>query len=308
MSPTSLLKDTIFRGKISIWRLKELAGKDHTSQVRFTLFQVRDLKYYGMEVISSITTPPTKASYKAMCERFGVQAVDVKRPSKIDLLISMWDKLIHCLKLRTIGKMTLYDGPLGKVFGGRWSDLEFSPSVTSYPACVALKAVQSITKKDALRELPYQTLKKNSYMDNVYRLAPDVVSIKKDIQEIELVSFMGEFHYKYRVISGQDVKEQLSNIVPDNVVDSLTKGLSPSKLISGSDRQDSPGWLGQLNSDWPIQQGRNDDSTDKIEQEMSRYCKKIYLLSFPMEMNGSLEENHSLDKLMYNSGTFQHLV
>ena len=43
--------------------------------------QVKDLKCYGMEVISS------KASYKAMCERFGVQPVDVKRPSKIDLLI-----------------------------------------------------------------------------------------------------------------------------------------------------------------------------------------------------------------------------
>ena len=27
-----------------------------------------------------------------------------------------------------------------------------------------------------------------------------------------------------------------------------------------------------------------------------------------MEMNGSLEENNSLDKLMHNSGTLQHLV
>ena len=58
----------------------------------------------------------------------------------------------------------------------------------------------------------YQTLKRNSYVDNVCRVAPDVVSIKKDIQEIELVSAMGGFHYKEWVISGQDVKEQLISV------------------------------------------------------------------------------------------------
>ena len=106
------------------------------------------------EVILSVTAPPTKPSYKAMCERFGVQPVDVKRLSKIDLLISIWDNSIHPLKLRTIEKMMLYDGPLGKVFGGHWSDLKFTHSVTCYPASihpVASKAVQSTTMKAALR-------------------------------------------------------------------------------------------------------------------------------------------------------------
>ena len=49
-------------------------------------------------------------------------------------------------------------------------------------------------------------------MDNVCRVAPDIVSIKKDIQEIELVSAMGGFHYKDWVIFGQDVKEQLISV------------------------------------------------------------------------------------------------
>ena len=112
--------------------------------------------------------------------------------------------------------------------------------------------------------------KKDSYMDNVYRVAPDVV--------------------------------------PENVADCLTKGLSPSKLNSGSEWLDGPGWLGQLKSDWPIQQGGNNDSTDKVEGEKWRYYKKISLLSFLIEMNGSLEENNSLDKLMHNSGKLQNLV
>ena len=55
-------------------------------------------------------------------------------------------------------------------------------------------------------------------MNNVYRVAPDIVSIKKDIQEIELVSAMGGFHYKEWVISSQDVKEQLISVQLPNQI------------------------------------------------------------------------------------------
>ena len=115
-----------------------------------------------------------------------------------------------------------------------------------------------------------QALKRDLYMDNVYRVAPDVV--------------------------------------PENVADCLTKGLSPSKLNSSSEWQDGPGWLGQLKSDWPIQQGRNNVSTDEIEREMPRYYKKTSSSSFLMKMNRSNGYNNSRDKLMHNSGTLQHLV
>ena len=46
-------------------------------------------------------------------------------------------------------------------------------------------------------------------MDNVCRVTPDVDIIKKDIKENELVSAIGEFHYKDYIISSQDVKEKL---------------------------------------------------------------------------------------------------
>ena len=86
---------------------------------------MKDIECYGLEVISATKTP-TKASYKKMCEKFEVNPEDVKRPQKLDLLISMWDNNLHPHKLRNVGQMTLYNGPLGKVFGGRWSGLEFS--------------------------------------------------------------------------------------------------------------------------------------------------------------------------------------
>ena len=87
--------------------------------------RMKDIECYGLEVILATKTP-TKASYKKMCEKFKVNPEDVKRPQKLDLLISMWCNNLHPHKLRNVGQMTLYDGPLGKVFGGRWSRLEFS--------------------------------------------------------------------------------------------------------------------------------------------------------------------------------------
>ena len=78
---------------------------------------MKDIKCYGLEVISATKTP-TKASYKKMCEKFKVNQVDVKRPQKLELLISMWCNNLHPHKLMNVGQKTLYDGPLGKVFGG----------------------------------------------------------------------------------------------------------------------------------------------------------------------------------------------
>ena len=113
-----------------------------------------------MEVISSITAPPENIFYNAMCEQFGVKPQEVRRLSRIDLLVSICDNSIHPQKHQTLGKMTLYDGPLGKVFGGSWSSLKFSPSVTCYPASVhpvASGAVKTTTMKAAFREYIYMT-------------------------------------------------------------------------------------------------------------------------------------------------------
>ena len=64
----------------------------------------------------------------------------------------------------------------------------------------------------------YQTLKKNSCVDNMCRVTPDVDKIKEDIKEIELVSAMGGFNYKEWVISGEDIKEQLISVKLPNQI------------------------------------------------------------------------------------------
>ena len=68
----------------------------------------------------------------------------------------------------------------------------YSPSLS----IVAIHDTAKLGDKRTRYPVAYQTLKRNLYMDNVCRGAPDVDSIKKDIQELELVPAIGGFHYK----------------------------------------------------------------------------------------------------------------
>ena len=95
-----------------------------------------ELPCYGLEKISSAAEPPEKESYEMLCNKFSIKPSQVKRPEKIDLLISMRSNFLHPERKSRIGGMTLYEGPLGMVFGGSDSDLRFTPHVNSYPTAV----------------------------------------------------------------------------------------------------------------------------------------------------------------------------
>ena len=95
-----------------------------------------ELPCYGLEKISSAAEPPEKKSYEMLCNKFSIKPSQVKRPEKIDLLISMRSNFLHPERKSRIGGMTLYEGPLGMVFGGSDSDLRFTPHVNSYPTAV----------------------------------------------------------------------------------------------------------------------------------------------------------------------------
>ena len=101
---------------------------------------------YGLDSICSIASPPSRESYSEMCSAFKVNSSKVKRPISIDLLISVRQNSLHPKPLKSIDHMTLYDGPLGKIFGGGNPDLEFTPHVTSYPSSInMLSAVHHST-------------------------------------------------------------------------------------------------------------------------------------------------------------------
>ena len=118
-----------------------------------------------MDKISSVASPPEKSSYDKICKKFGVKPNQMRRPMSIDLLISMRQNFLHPEPVKTINRLILYDGPLGKVFGGQDKDLEFSPHVACVPKsvhlCTTWQGAQSeITKNRVLDEGPENQLSK----------------------------------------------------------------------------------------------------------------------------------------------------
>ena len=114
---------------------------------------------YGLDSISSIASPPDKDSYSDLCSQFKVKSSQVKRPASIDLLISMRQNFLHPKPLKTIDRMILYNGPLGKVFGGVNPDLVFTPFVTSYPSSVNFSSasIHSTVMKTIVKDVAYIT-------------------------------------------------------------------------------------------------------------------------------------------------------
>ena len=96
-----------FDSKIYWVPLKDKWGKLHLIQC------------YGLEKIASDAILPEQESYQNLCRKFSVFDSQVKRPVKIDLLLS--GKSIHLMSdrvVKTIHGMKLFDGPLGKTFSG----------------------------------------------------------------------------------------------------------------------------------------------------------------------------------------------
>ena len=124
--------------------------------------QVYEISCYGLDVIASVAAPPEKESYAKMCARYGVKSKQVVRPSSIDILI-LDDNVIHPKPVKTIGKMILYEGPLGKVFGGQDPELEFTPFVTSYPlsATPTIRHPSALTMRASVLEATYVSNSKN---------------------------------------------------------------------------------------------------------------------------------------------------
>ena len=79
---------------------------------------------YGLDAIATADVPG-KASYDRICAKFGIKSHQVRKPSEIDLLISLRSAAHHPVQVKSVGHMTLYDGIYGMVLGGPDPDLSF---------------------------------------------------------------------------------------------------------------------------------------------------------------------------------------
>ena len=144
-----------------------MGGKNthYETKMYMVPIMVKGQKYefpcYGMDKISSVASPPKKPSYNNLCSKFDVKPSQMRRPSSIDLLISMRQNFLHPSPVKTIDRIVLYDGPLGKVFGGHDPDLVFTPHVTSYPLSMhrttSSNTVHTVTMRATVMEATYTT-------------------------------------------------------------------------------------------------------------------------------------------------------
>ena len=74
---------------------------------------------------------------------------------------------------------------------------------------VALKETAELGTNRIDFPAAYQTIKYDSYVDNLFATASNIRELRAKIEEIENVSAMGGFHYKEWIISGEDISTQL---------------------------------------------------------------------------------------------------
>ena len=123
--------------------------------------QTHILDCYGLDKISSEVELPDENSYANLCHKLGVHPEEVRRPKKIDLLISQREAHLMSDDVKSqVNKIKLYDGPLGQTISGTDPDLKFPRYNTCYPTVArqvltsrASSVRKAITKRATLTAL-----------------------------------------------------------------------------------------------------------------------------------------------------------
>ena len=87
--------------------------------------RVHVLECYGVDLIAKQSKLPDAKSYDLLCKKFNITPWKVRRPKRIDLLISMRESHLMPDKVKTLGKLTLHMSPFGATFGGSDPKLKF---------------------------------------------------------------------------------------------------------------------------------------------------------------------------------------
>ena len=228
-----------------------------TNKVNSKIFQVpiKDkfgqehvIECYGMDVIATPTKLPEKDSYFELCKRFKVSPQVVRRPKTIDLLISMRDNHLHAdKKLKTIGKMSLYEGLLGKVFGGLDPKLKFRQKFK-----IPFRSTREIVPQVSVKTL---------------RAALKEVNNPAISQTHTAGLRVAEIQQKSDVDSWRNLPSS------ENISDILTRGAKTDMIARGSVWQCGPAWLIKDETEWPV------SKTESKLSETEKDNVQIYLKS-----------------------------
>ena len=110
--------------------------------------KVTVLECYGVDLIAKDTNLPDAEAYAALCRKFGISPGKVRRPEKIDLLISMRESHLMPDKVKTLGKLTLHSSPFGATFGGSDPGLRFGTYQKTFKSTAqVIPLVKAVTLK-----------------------------------------------------------------------------------------------------------------------------------------------------------------
>ena len=115
----------------------------------------RIYKCYGLDEITSGSAMPE--GYDDICAKFGKAPGVMRRPSRIDILISMRRHRDHPKLALTISDMSIFDGPFGPVFGGSDGGLQFIPHHLSCLVKTLQGATSALTFRAAVKSVSLLT-------------------------------------------------------------------------------------------------------------------------------------------------------
>ena len=139
--------------------VKEIDSKVYQVPIRDKSKVKHLVECFGLDSIASDAILPDPDSYEDLCRKFDVSVDCVRRPVKIDMLLSAKSQYLMSRNIiKEIGDMTLYGGLLGKTFSGQDSSLSFLQHVASYPSRAvpvfssvrSFKAIRNITDQEIL--------------------------------------------------------------------------------------------------------------------------------------------------------------
>ena len=110
------------------------------------------IECYGLNSIATEAVLPSKEDYWALCKKFGIPSSQVRRPRRIDILLSQKEAYLMSDEVKLVKeKMKLYSGPLGLVLSGCDPGLKYSEHKAEYPSIVRRVTSQICTKFSKLK-------------------------------------------------------------------------------------------------------------------------------------------------------------
>ena len=193
--------------------------------------QVHNIKCYVLDEITEETIPINPDKYKKMCSQLRIRPGQVKRPVKIDILLSSRNNFLMSERVRAeSGGLKLYQGPLGLTISGA-SGHSQGKSSSSHLAKVN-PTISSVMKAKVIKSFT-KTPKTKSLFPN---------DVKSDIKTSGKIKWKAFFHFfLVNLIWSLISRSNEAGLIQDNLSSSLGKADLAKTSVDARELHRGPG-------------------------------------------------------------------